>query len=113
VTAAEAATSAIDVDAVARSVAACPSVVSLSPGVFGEIATHLPGRRVNGVRVVDGVVEVHVVSHWMTSLPDAADDIRAAVVGVVGARRVNVFIDDLSANDDLAEPGDGSIQAGA
>ena len=43
----------IDVDAVAAAVRACPGVSGLDSGPFGEVASYLPGRKVEGV-VVSG-----------------------------------------------------------
>lgn len=85
----------IDVDAVVRIVLSCPSVARLAPGTAVEVATYLPGRRVPGVRLVDGAVEVHVVAHYGQRLPDVADEVRRALADVVGERRVEIFIDDL------------------
>jgi hypothetical protein len=76
-------TSSVDLGAVAEAVASCPSVLRLH------------GRRVRGVRVVDGVVEVHVVARWVAFLPDVAEEVRAAVEPLVGSHPVTVFIDDV------------------
>jgi hypothetical protein len=88
--------SRVDVDAVASAVARCPSVIRLSGGVLGEVATYLPGRRVTGVRVTDDVVEVHTVARWVDSLPAVGDEVRAVLRPLVGARSITVFIDDLA-----------------
>jgi hypothetical protein len=76
----------VDVDAVARAVTSCPSVLRLSG---------LPGRRVTGVRVSRGAVEIHVVARWVAFLPDVGDEVRAAVAPLAGGRPVTVIIDDL------------------
>ena len=54
----------VDPEAVASAALACPSVAGMSGGAIGEVASYLPGRRVTGVRVKDGEVEVHVVARW-------------------------------------------------
>lgn len=35
-------------------------VTGLSAGTFGEVATYLPGKRIPGIRIRDGRVDVHV-----------------------------------------------------
>lgn len=82
-------------DAVAAAVAAVPGVARLSRGSTIEIATYLPERRVHGVRMRDDGIDVHVVAHAGTVLPDLADDIRRAVAIVAADVTVGVFFDDL------------------
>ena len=85
----------VDVDAVARVVAAVPGVESLSSGRVPEVATYLPGRRVAGIRVTDRDVEIHVKARWRRPLPEVAESVRAAVAPLVGARSVSVHVDDI------------------
>lgn len=85
----------IDVDEVVQRVLSCPSVARMAPGTAVEVATYLPGRRVPGVRLVDGAVEVHVVAHYGRPLPEVADEVRRALASTVGEQRVEIFIDDL------------------
>jgi len=82
-------------DRVAAVVLACPSVTGLWEGAGGEVATHLVGRRVPGVRVMPDTVEVHVSIRWTDPLSDAADEVRAAVAPVVGARTTVVVIEEV------------------
>jgi hypothetical protein len=82
-------------DSIAAATTACRSVARMSAGDLGEVATYLPGRRVEGVRMTDDGVEVHVVARWDVSLPAAADEIRDALKPVVGDLPVSVFIDDV------------------
>lgn len=65
-------------DRVAAAVLAVPGVHALHAGVAGEVATYLPGRRVDGVRVRDDVVAVHVSVVWGASLTATSDLVRAA-----------------------------------
>ena len=84
-----------DVEAVASAALGCPLVAELTAGRFGEVATYRPGRRIAGVRVVDGEVEVHVVARWGVPLPEVAEIVRAAVAPHAGGLPVAVFVDDI------------------
>jgi hypothetical protein len=86
---------AIDADAVAERAAGCRSVARLSGGPFGEVATYLPGRRVAGVRMADGQIEVHVVACWGVRVPDLAAEVRAAVGPIAGGLPIAVHVDDV------------------
>ena len=85
----------VDADAAAAAVLACPQVASLSAGAVEEIATYLPGRRVQGIRVRDDALEIHVVARWGSPLPDVAAEVRRAVAGLAGGRPVFVAIEDI------------------
>ena len=84
-----------DLDAVAAAALGCPLIADLTGGRFGEVATYLPGRRIQGVREVDGAVEIHVVAKWGTPLPEVAEVVRAAVTPLTGGKPVAVFIEDI------------------
>lgn len=86
---------AIDADAVAERVGKCRSVARLSGGAFGEVATYLPGRRVHGVRVADGHIEVHVVACWGARVPEVAAEVRAAVGPIAAGLPIDVHVDDV------------------
>lgn len=85
----------VDVEVIAGVVAACPSVARLYPGRASEVATYLPGRRVEGVRVADDELEVHVVAAWDVPLPQVADEVRGAATPLSEGLPVAVFIDDV------------------
>jgi uncharacterized alkaline shock family protein YloU len=92
----------VDLEAVAAAALGSPLIAGLSGGRLGEIATYLPGRRVVGVRQADGVVELHVVARWGTSLPEVAEVVRAAVAPYVDGRPVAVFVEDIEVPADPA-----------
>ena len=97
----------VDAERVAQAVERVPTVARLSAGSTGaEVATYLPGRRVRGVRVADGTVEVHVVARWPAVLPEVGDAVRSAATPLVGGRAVEVVIDDLDVPglDEPTEP---------
>lgn len=85
-------------DMVAVAVNLVPGVTSLHPGMFGEAATHLPGRRVYGVQVRETSTHVHVVVDWGSDIPAVADQVRAVVEPIVGTR-VDVTVHDLGPRD--------------
>jgi uncharacterized alkaline shock family protein YloU len=78
---------------IARAVSRCPSVARLSPGVTGEVATYLVGRRVIGVRFRE-TIEVHVVARYGVTVEHLAAEVRAAVASLV-APPTDVYVDDL------------------
>ncbi|UZN03607.1 hypothetical protein [Cellulomonas sp. S1-8] len=78
---------------------AVPGVVGLFPGTFGEIATHLPGRRVPGVRTRSGpdtaTTEVHIVALLGRDLRQLAGEVHRAVRDAVGGD-VRVVVEDVA-----------------
>ncbi len=85
----------VDPDAVAAAALGRADVVALGAGAFGEVATYLPGRRVPGVRIADGELEVHIVARWGPPLPTIAGRVRHAVEPLSGGRPVAVVVDDI------------------
>ena len=93
----------IDASAVSAAATGCRSVVALSPGPFGDVATYLPHRRIIGVRVTADQIEVRVVAVWGPPLAQVGEEVRAAVRPAVGALPVEVFIDDIEFPSYMAE----------
>jgi uncharacterized alkaline shock family protein YloU len=92
---------------VAAAVTAVPGVAGLHAGMFGEVATYLPGRRVPGVRIkASGVTEVHVTLFYGVGVRDGAARVRDAAAAVVGGV-VDVTVEDVVAASDPA-PGPAS-----
>lgn len=83
-------------DLVAAAVRLVPGVSDLHPGRFGEAATYLPGRRVQGIQVRPTSTHVHVVITWGVDIGATADAIRAVVQPIVGTS-VDVTVQDLAA----------------
>lgn len=85
-----------DVDGVAR----------LHGGSFGEIATHVLGGRVAGLRFDDAGADVHVVVFEDASLLAVAEDVRVTASRMLGiaSARVVVTIADLEATSSTAKP---------
>lgn len=81
-------------DRVAAVVRSVDGVADLHAGAFGEVATHLPGRRVAGVQIRSDRCAVHVVLYWGSPVLATADRVRAAVTPLVGTR-VDVTIEDV------------------
>ena len=104
----------IDPAALAREVAAAvtahPAVVRLHGGPFGAIATHVPGRRLVGVRIGTRgePVELGVVLHLDRPIPEIVPVLRREVSRLCGGAAVDVTVADVELPPDLAallEPG--------
>jgi uncharacterized alkaline shock family protein YloU len=84
-------------DRVAASVLAVPGVVRLHAGVFGEVATYLPGRAVAGVRLRPDETEVHLVASARRPIPSVARDVHEVVRALVSGP-VHVYVEDVEAS---------------
>ncbi|NYE34974.1 hypothetical protein F4692_000078 [Nocardioides cavernae] len=82
-------------DRVAAAVLAVPGVHDLHGGVLGEVATYLPGRRVNGIRLLDGVTQVHLVLEWDAQMAATVDQVRSAVAAIVPGA-VHLAVEDVA-----------------
>lgn len=85
-------------DRVAAAVLAVPGVAGLHTGAFGEVATYLPGRRVEGVRLRPDRAEVHLVLAWGAAVEPTAAAVRRVATAVAGT------VVDVSV-EDVADPG--------
>lgn len=86
------------VEAVAAAVREVPGVVALSAGPFGDVGTYLFGRKLAGVRRLQGRWEIAVVARFGTDLHVLARHIRLRVTPLVDTP-VDVRI------VDIADPG--------
>jgi uncharacterized alkaline shock family protein YloU len=82
-------------DRIAAAVQAVPGVAGLHAGMFGEIGTYLPGRRVPGVRITDGAVAVHVTVMFDASVRDTAAAVRSSVAALLPGTAVDVTVEDV------------------
>jgi len=89
----------VDLDAVAAAVRSCAAVDDLCPGSWGGVVSYLPGRQVAGVRVTHDHVVISVRGRWGVPVIELAGQVRAAVTGLVGPRRVDVVVADLAEPD--------------
>lgn len=85
----------VDVDAVAAAVQSCPGVSALDGGRFGQVASYLPGRVVQGVAVDNGRVRVQVRSQWGVRVSDLAALITSALAPLAGSFPVDVAVADI------------------
>ncbi|MGB3480637.1 MAG: Asp23/Gls24 family envelope stress response protein [Mycobacterium sp.] len=92
---------------IAAAVCSVPGVVSLHGGMFGEVATYLPGRRVPGVRIGDDRVAVHVSLALGAPVRETAAAIQQAVA-VGTALPVDVTIEDIVPT--VTETGSGDVR---
>lgn len=81
-------------DRIAAAVSAVEGVVGLHAGMFGEVATYLPGRRVSGIRIGADRVDVHVSLVLGVPVRPTAAAIQRAV-GELTDLPVDVTIEDL------------------
>lgn len=82
---------------IAAVVNAHPAVARLDSGIFGAVATYLPGRRLAGVRLGTGdePVEIGVVLRLGAPLPGVVTALRREVSALCGGARVDVTVADL------------------
>jgi len=85
------------VDAVSAAVRTVPGVADLHAGVFGEVGTYLPGRRVAGITIGDGGAEIHVALLVGYPVRETAAMVRAAVAPLTGGP-VHVTVEDVVAS---------------
>jgi hypothetical protein len=83
---------------IAAVVASHPSVVRLHGGVFGDVVTYLPGRRLTGVRVGEGAepVELGVVLLLDRPIPEVVRALRNEVSRMCGGAAVDVTVADVA-----------------
>lgn len=100
------ASAAVDADAIAAAVLTAPAVAGLHTGGVTQIATYLPGRRVEGVRVGEDRVQVAVVAVHGVPLIAVAEQVRERVVPLAGGLPVDVHVGDvqLPQEEQLALP---------
>ncbi len=82
---------------VAATVTAHPAVARLDGGLFGSVATYLPGRRLVGVRIGQGAepVELGVVVRLSSRIPDVVADLRRDVSAMCGGAAVDITVADV------------------
>jgi hypothetical protein len=95
-------------DTVAALTRAVPGVAGLHPGMFGEVATYLPGRRVSGVRFTDSGLEVHIVVWADAPVRRTAALVRESVAAAVPGAPIDVTVEDIATRDQPA----GAVDAG-
>ena len=95
----------VDLDAVAAAARGCAAVDDLCPGTWGGVVSYLPGREVPGVRVTHDHVVISVRGRWGVPVSELAGQVRAAVTGLAGPRRVDVVVADLADADTEAPAG--------
>jgi hypothetical protein len=89
---------------IAAVVTAHPAVAGLHGGIFGVVATYLPGRRLTGVRVGEGdePVELAVVLHLDEPIPGIVRALRREVSGMCGGAAVDITVADVTVPARLA-----------
>jgi uncharacterized alkaline shock family protein YloU len=82
-------------DAIAAAALAVDGVAALHGGMFGEVGTYLPGRRVDGVRIDGTGVAVHVTVTQGAPVRQTARAVKQAVAAGMGSTPVTVTIEDV------------------
>jgi hypothetical protein len=93
---AEAVIDGVDLDAVVAAVRSCPAIDDLSAGPWGGVVSYLPGRQLAGIRVASDHVLISVRGRWGVPVAEMARQVRTAVAGLVGPRRVDLEVADLA-----------------
>ncbi len=88
-----------------------PGVADLHGGVFGEVATYLPGRKVAGVRVEDDHVDIHVSVLYDQPVRATAEAV-ASRLEPVAQRPVHVTVDDVVLPEEAAASSAGTDTEG-
>lgn len=85
-------------ETIANDLLAHPSVMGMSGGPLGVLATHLPGRKVTGVRMQGPgePVEVGVILRLGDPLPRVTEELRGRVRTLAGNVPVNVTVTDVT-----------------
>ncbi|MCR5977159.1 hypothetical protein GDN83_05275 [Gordonia jinghuaiqii] len=95
-------------EALAAAVLAVPGVTELHAGMFGEVATYLPGHRVAGVSLSDQHGEIHIVASLSYDLQAVAAAVRDTAEKIA-ARPISVTVEDIS-TDFTPAPKEGGAQ---
>lgn len=94
-------------ETVAARVLTVPGVAALHGGMFGEVATYLPGRRLLGVSLTGSGCAVHIVVAYPHNVVDVAERVHRAVTPLVDGP-VTVTVEDVEDLGDLGDLGDRS-----
>ncbi|NIL74834.1 MULTISPECIES: Asp23/Gls24 family envelope stress response protein [Rhodococcus] len=81
-------------EALARTVTATDGVAGLHGGMFGEVATYLPGRRVAGIRLDHNGIDIHISLLAGAPVRETADAVRRAVHAVADGP-VHITVEDV------------------
>ncbi len=81
-------------DVVAAAVRGVPGVADLHAGMFGEVGTYLPGRRIPGVRLGEADTDIHLSIVFGAPVRETAQAVRRAVAPLV-VGPVHVSIEDV------------------
>ncbi|MBJ8348717.1 hypothetical protein [Antrihabitans sp. YC2-6] len=77
-------------------------VTGLHGGLYGEVATYLPGERISGVLVGAAGGEVHVVTDLRRNIWTVAEEVRAVAEKIAGVPIV-VTVEDVVVEDAVSK----------
>jgi hypothetical protein len=84
-----------DADVIAAATSSCPAVAALVAGFPQVVATYLPGRRVDGVRIEEDRVLVSVVLAYGVPVSVLDAQVRAALTPLAKGRSIDVHVADV------------------
>jgi len=89
---------------IAAAVTAHAAVARLHGGIFGAVATYLPGRKLTGVRVGEGdePVELGVVLYLERPIPEVVRTLRREVSGMCDGAAVDITVADVALPEEVA-----------
>lgn len=104
----------VDVAEIAAAVCAHPAVARLDGGPFGAVASLLPGRRVEGVRVGadNDPVELAVIARLGTPLPQVGAELGEIVQRLCGPVPVEVTFSDVEIDPPAGPATPAAVEAG-
>lgn len=91
---------------VADAVLAVPGVIGLDGGLFGEVATYLPGERVSGVQLSDDEGSVHIVVDLRHDLREVAAQVADVAFGLCDVP-FSVTVEDVASTQPTSERTEG------
>lgn len=89
-------------DALAALASSVDGVAAMHGGEFGEVATHLPGRKVVGVRITDDGCDIHIAAAYPSDVRAVARAVRLAIEPHVDVP-VSVTVEDVIVQEAVIE----------
>ena len=89
----------LDIDRIAAAVRGCAGVEDLAAGAAGSVISYLPGRQIAGLRVGAEEITIQVRIRWGVIVTEVAREVRGALRGLVGGRRIDLIVAEMTDPD--------------